>query len=162
MNLIIFEAINNWAGRFCLLDYLAIFFAEYLPYFLVALTVIILFRNKKAIIFALSASFLARVFTELIRWLCPHSRPFVENEVNQLISHEATNSLPSGHASFFFALSYVVYKYNKKAGLWFFAGSLLMSVSRVFTGIHWPADVLAGALLGILSGWIFLKISKKF
>jgi undecaprenyl-diphosphatase len=162
MNHIIFQLINNLAGKCLTLDFFGIFLAEYLPYILILSTLIILFKNKKAIVFAFSASVLARIFTELIRWLCPSPRPFVENEVNQLISHEATNSFPSGHTSFFFALSYVVYKYNKKAGLWFFAGSALISVSRVFVGIHWPYDILFGAVLGIVCGWLILTVAKKF
>ena len=162
MNYIIFQSINNLAGKCSILDYFGIFLAEYLPYILILLTLIILFKNKKAIIFAFSAGVLARIFTELIRWFYNSPRPFVENEVNRLVSHEATNSFPSGHTSFFFALSYVVYRYNKKAGLWFFAGSTLMSISRVFVGIHWPYDVLCGAILGITCGWLILKIIKKF
>ena len=82
--------------------------------------------------------------------------------MNLLLSHEATSSFPSGHAAFYFALSTIIYFYNKKAGLLFLFASFLISISRVFVGIHWPFDIFAGAIVGIFSGWIILKISKKF
>ena len=162
MNTYIFQLINGLAGKYPLLDALGIFFAEYLGYLLALLTVIILWKNKGLIVQAFLAGIVARFgFAEVIRLLWPNPRPFIENNVNLLLSHTDTASLPSGHAAFFFGLSTVVCLYNKKAGALFMAGSFLVSISRVFGGIHWPADILAGILVGLLSGWLVLKIFKK-
>ncbi len=161
MNEYIFQLINGLAGKYPFLDYLAIFFAEYFGYILALLTIIILWKNKRFIVRAFLAGIVARFgFAEVIRLLWPHSRPFVDNNVNLLLTHEATSSFPSGHASFFFALAAVIYGYNKKAGVLFMAGSFLVSVSRVFCGIHWPADILGGILVGLLSGWLIIKLTK--
>jgi membrane-associated phospholipid phosphatase len=36
-----------------------------------------------------------------------------------------------------------------------------MGVSRIFVGYHWPSDILAGAAIGLISGWLINKFSKK-
>ncbi len=166
MDFLIFQKINNLAGKSVCLDGLAIFFAEYLGYVLVVILLLFLLKDIKKnwplVVRGLGAAVLARFgITELIRFFYDRARPFVENQVNLLLSHEATGSFPSGHAAFFFALSTIVYFYNKKAGVFFFIASFLISISRVFAGVHWPSDILAGAIIGIFSGWLIMKIFKK-
>jgi len=163
----IFYHINQFAGISPYLDKVAIFFAEYLQYLVVFCLLLFLVkkfrRNLGMVIFAFTAAIFSRfIITEIIRYFFPRIRPFVENSVNLLIGYNATeSSFPSGHAAFFFALSTIVYFYNKKAGTFFFIASFLISISRVFVGIHWPFDILAGALVGIFSGWLINKISNK-
>ena len=170
MDLYLFQQINQFAGRWFWLDTLGIYFAEYFGYVLILSLLLFLavrFRKYfKMIIETIISAILARfVIVELIRWIWQRPRPFVENHVNSLLIHNAA-AFPSGHAAFFFALSTVVYFYNKKFGILFFLASFLICLSRVFVGIHWPSDILAGAVVGILSGWlihkIFKSIAKKF
>ena len=162
MDYFIFQQINNLAGRWAYLDGLGVFLAEYLAYALIALLFFLFWRNKRVIFQSLLAGIFARFFIiELIRLFWQRPRPFVENEVNLLLEHQEA-SFPSGHASFFFALSFVAYKYNKKTGILFFVASFLISISRVFVGIHWPSDIIAGALLGVFSGWLVFKLTKRF
>jgi undecaprenyl-diphosphatase len=164
---VVFEKINSLAGKYPVLDVMAIFFAKYLGYFLIFFLVFLLFKNFKKywpmVIQGLLAAILARLgFTELIRLFWNRPRPFIGNHINLLLNHSASSSFPSGHAAFFFGLSTVVYFYNKKAGYLFFLASFLISISRVFVGIHWPADILAGAVIGIFSGWLIILFSRKF
>ncbi len=163
LDILIFQQINGLAGKWVCLDSLGIFFAEYLQYIL-ALFVFLLFRkNFRAIFLAFLAGVLAKFgVVGLIRLFCSRLRPFVENNVNLLIEKTDESSFPSGHAAFFFALSTIVYLYNKKAGIFFFIASFLISISRVFVGVHWPSDILAGALVGVFSGWLVAKIAKRF
>lgn len=166
MDYFLFQQINNLAGDYIFLDTLAIFFAKYFGYILMALVILVPFFYKKVGWKIIFQSFLATILArfgivELIRFLWEHPRPFVENNVNLLLEHSATSSFPSGHAAFFFALSAVVYFYNKKTGLFFFMASFLISIARVFSGVHWPSDIIAGALIGIFSGWLVMKIFKK-
>lgn len=163
----LFQKLNQFAGISSHLDKVAIFFAEYLQYFVVFCLLLFLVknfrRNLRMVIFASAAAIFSRfIITEIIRYFFPRIRPFVENSVNLLIGHSATeSSFPSGHAAFFFALSMVVYFYNKKAGIFFFIASFFISISRIIVGIHWPSDILAGVLVGIFSGWLVNKISNK-
>jgi len=162
LDILIFQQINGLAGRWNFLDGAGIFFAQYFEYALVGFTLFFLRKNFRVILSAFSAAVLARFgIVELIRLFWSRARPFIGNNVNLLIGHENTSSFPSGHAAFYFGLSTVVYFYNKKAGIVFFIASFLVSIARIFVGVHWPTDVLGGAIVGILSGWLVLKVFKK-
>lgn len=168
MNQVIFYYLNNFAGRSVCFDGLIIFFSQYFAYILVAVFVIIVLLNKKenkerTKIFALAAisTILSRgVITEIVRYFYYIPRPFVNNAVHQLIFHETNGSFPSGHAAFFFALAMAIFFFHKKWGTIFFIGAVLISVARVMVGIHWPLDILGGAIIGILSSLLIYKIFK--
>jgi len=70
---------------------------------------------------------------------------------------EDYQSFPSGHALFFFAAATAIWHYDKKLGYAFFFAAALISSARIFVGVHWPSDVIAGAALGILTGWTIAK-----
>ncbi len=161
----IFQQINQFAGRWIWLDNIGIFFAKYFEYFLIILIFLIPLFYKKAGWKVIFQSFLAAILArfgivELIRYFFPRTRPFVENHVNLLLNKINESSFPSGHAAFYFALSTVIYSYNKRAGIFFFIASFLIAISRVFVGVHWPLDIIAGVLVGVLSGWLILKLTK--
>jgi len=103
------------------------------------------------------------IITEAIRWIWHRPRPFVDQQVNQLIEHSASGSFPSGHIAFLFALSAAIYFFNKKIGWLFFGLSFLIGLSRIFVGIHYPLDILGGIVVGILSA-VLLKnfINTRF
>ena len=165
MDASIFNLINQFALKWFWLDVLAIFLAEYFGYVLLFSLLLFLVRGFrkyfKMIIEAIISAILARfVIVELIRWIWQRPRPFVENNVNLLLTHNAS-AFPSGHAAFFFAISTIIYLYNKKAGIFFFIASFLICLARVFAGIHWPSDILAGIVIGVLTGLGMYRISKK-
>lgn len=165
-NYFVFENINQFAGKYLWLDTLGIFFAKYLGYFLVLFLILFLIRNFRKywpmISRAFGAGILSRlIITEIIRFLYPVSRPFIGNNINLLFNYSATSSFPSGHAAFYFALSTTIYFYNKKTGFLFLVASFLISISRVFVGVHWPLDVLAGAIVGIFSAWLIIYVLNR-
>lgn len=173
MNERLFFYLNNFAGESAIFDSLVVFCAEYLAYVLVAIFLVVLIFSKKTyrekikiFIFTAISIFLSRiVITEAIRYFYYHPRPFVDNAgaVRQLIFHETSGSFPSGHAAFFFALAMAIYLFfNKKWGWLFFAGATLISISRVITGVHWPLDILGGAIIGILSTIAVYYFSKAW
>ncbi|MBU6414904.1 phosphatase PAP2 family protein, partial [Patescibacteria group bacterium] len=51
--------------------------------------------------------------------------------------------------------------YNKKWGIWFFAAAILMDVSRIVAGVHFPSDILGGAMLGIAVGYLVIPSAQK-
>jgi len=166
MDIYLFNLINQFALKCFWLDVLAIFFAEYVQYalfFSLLLFLVVKFRKylRMFIETVVAAIFARFVIVELIRWIWQRPRPFVHNNVNLLLTHDAP-SFPSGHAALFFAVSTIVYIYNKKAGIVFFIFSFFICLSRVFAGIHWPLDILAGIVVGVFSGYLIHKASKKF
>ncbi|MCX6760389.1 MAG: phosphatase PAP2 family protein [Candidatus Nealsonbacteria bacterium] len=167
MDKYLFDSINNLAGRWVWLDKLAVFLAIYSEYILLLILIVFLVLKFKerwkmgatALISAIISRF---VLCSGIRMLWFRPRPFVLNNVNLLVNYDGKEaSFPSGHASFYFALSTVVYLYNKKLGIFFYIFTVFMTLSRVFIGVHWPFDILFGALLGISVGLVGDKIFKK-
>lgn len=165
MDYLIFEAINGFVGKSLCFDSLAVFCAKYLGYVLIFTLFLFLLKDFKKYwpitLKALAGAVFARfAIVELIRFFWERPRPFVESNVNLLLEHAATSSFPSGHAAFYFAFSGLVYFYNKKIGLFFIIGASILSLSRVYAGIHWPSDILAGAVIGISLAWLIKIVSK--
>jgi undecaprenyl-diphosphatase len=154
MNQYLFNLLNQFASKWLCLDTIGIFFANYFQYVVVASLAIFLVVNFnkywKVVSLSLFAGAFARAFIEIIYFIYPTTRPFGIINVNQLISHSANHSFPSGHATFFFALTTIIFLYNKKAGILYFLAAFLISLARVFCGIHWPIDIFGGAVIGIL------------
>ncbi len=64
------------------------------------------------------------------------------------------NSFPSGHAAGSFAFALFVSRLEPRAAWLLVPLASLVSLSRVALGVHYPTDVLAGALLGAAIGWL--------
>ena len=174
MDLSLFQTLNGLAGRWPLLDYLGIFLASWLPYVMALVLALCWFRpksekmhNRQAVLVALTSALFARlVIKTAIVMAYNRPRPFeVVAGAKKLIDHTKIHaSFPSGHVVFFFALAMGVYFYNKKLGTLLFTGAALMGIARVYTGVHWPTDILAGALVGVLAAWpvrmVFTRIYK--
>ena len=164
MDLRIFEYINSFAGQWFLLDQLGIFLAQSAGYALLGiLAFLFLFRSyqrRMVIVSAISAVVARGILVTAIRFFYHRARPISVDAVHQLVTNDKW-AFPSGHASFFFALSTGVYLYNKKLGIFFYAVSLLMGVARIFVGVHWPSDILGGAFLGTIVGIVVKKIFDR-
>jgi undecaprenyl-diphosphatase len=170
LNQVVFLFIHQFAGRNFLLDDIGIFLAQYLAYFMVAAFLVFAYyqdgRRKKLYVFAegaIAVMVSRGLVTEIIRLFYHHMRPFSFYNFTPLIP-ESGWSFPSGHAAWFFALSLVVYYFNKKWGWWFFGLSTLMGIARIYVGVHWPLDIIGGAIVGLLSAWFvhwLLKSSRK-
>lgn len=168
LDLAIFRQLNSWAGTMPTFDILIIFFASYLQYALVALFLALLFfwarsKSEKIRIFwvTIISIVIARLgLTELIRLFYHRPRPFAVYQVHQLlVDHEW--AFPSGHAAFFFAMAGAIYCYEKKWGIAFFAASILMGISRVAAGVHYPSDILGGMVVGMTVAYVVFYFAER-
>ena len=83
-------------------------------------------------------------------------------DVAMLITRPKSFSFPSGHSASSFAAATIIFWCNKKYGILAIAVASLIALSRVFLFVHYPTDVLAGALLGIIISMLTIVIYKKF
>lgn len=168
LDITLLRLLNHLAGRSFFFDALIIFFAKYFQYLLVAIFLLLLFfsgyaKLEKFRIFYITtlSALIARLgATELIRFFYHRPRPFSVLPVRQLI-FENEWSFPSGHSAFFFATATTIYFYNKKWGIGFFIAALLMNISRIIAGVHYPSDILGGAIVGTLTGYAVFYFAEK-
>ncbi|MDP3685527.1 MAG: phosphatase PAP2 family protein [bacterium] len=164
----LFYFLNDLAGQSRIFDTAIVFFAEYFQYFLVLTLLLLLYfsgyakQEKLRIFWVIAAStIVARLgMTELIRFFYHRPRPFMTYQVHQLLTENAW-SFPSGHSAFFFAMATTLCFYNKKWGIGFFVAALLMNISRVIAGVHYPTDILGGMLIGIVVGWCVFYFAER-
>jgi len=174
VDLYIFSAIHGLAGKNQLLDWLGIFLAKYALYVLVVgmFVWVVSSREKlrersRLFLTALGAALASRfIFTEVIRALLPRERPYQFFGFDPLIAEPLLNSssFPSGHAAFLFALVTTFVAFLPKSS-WLYLAALAVGLARIFAGVHWPSDIVAGAILGIAVGLaarpIYRRLSKK-
>jgi len=157
LNQTIFLAIHHFAGRNAIADTIGIFFAEWFPYFLVLGFLILLFSEKdwrKRLYWfaegAIAIMVARGLVTEVIRLVYHEARPFSFFNITPLIA-ESGWAFPSGHAAWFFAMAMTIWYFNKRWGAWFFGFAVVNGIARIYVGVHWPFDIVAGAVVGILS-----------
>lgn len=150
------NGITNGNGT---LESLVVFFADKFALILLFGLIYYLFthedkrRGVRDVVVVLSAAFLAWGISHVIKYIVASPRPFlVLSDISQLIEHGGNDAFPSGHATFFGALATTLYFYHKRLGLLFALGALIIGVSRVVAGIHWPIDIIAGYILGGIIG----------
>lgn len=66
-------------------------------------------------------------------------------------------SFPSGHTMASFVSAFILYQYNKTWGRLAYILATLIGLSRLYLYVHFPSDVLSGAILGIGIGY-FVKL----
>lgn len=96
---------------------------------------------------------------ELLKALVAFPRPV---SLTALTVHTGLDSFPSLHTAVAFAVATFVYHYSKKGGILLFVLAILIGFSRIFVGVHYPVDVIAGAGIGIIISWVVVLIQKRF
>ncbi len=92
-----------------------------------------------------------------IQFFYHRERPFAFYGISPLFGTTGW-SFPSGHMTLFFALATVVWFADRKWGAWYFLFAAVMGAARIYAGLHWPSDILAGAVIGIVSAFVVRKL----
>lgn len=125
--------------------------------------------GRKVAIIGLAALILSNALVILLKIIIAEPRPFLALPNVDLLTPESGSSFPSGHtASSFAAATVIGLKYHQKTKgkkYWLIYPLLLFAIvvgfSRVYVGVHYPYDVIFGALLGVLCALIILKSENK-
>ena len=107
--------------------------------------------------------------SEVLKSIVMQPRPFVSlPDVRLLVSPSSSYSFPSVNATYAFAASSGASLTARRLlgrlpawGWGLLALAIAVSYSRVYVGVHYPGDVLGGALLGISIGWLVASIGAK-
>ena len=162
----IFFFINhNLANPLC--DAAAKFFLQLpLEYIIILIGAIGLFAGKKytklTSLILIFSFVIARYSNKAIKFFVKRPRPYETLENVRLLLGPASGfSFPSGHSMVFFCLATVIAMRYPKFRYPSFIAAALVALSRPYIGVHYPSDILAGSLLGILIGYIITKTANK-
>lgn len=114
-------------------------------------------RNQKAVLLSLITLALAFLIDILITLIFPRPRPFITypEATKHLDLWVDASSFPSSHALSVFAIAASLWWSGfKKLGPILFLLAILVGIARVASGVHYPSDILAGALIGIFCAWL--------
>lgn len=115
--------------------------------------------KKEQALHALAASLFAWAIAEVIKLLIPTARPFMVNgEAPLTLTVKSDGSFPSGHTSAAFALATTIWLHDRKVGWAYIIAALLVGGARVLANVHYPVDILAGSLLGIVAAFGVEKV----
>ena len=99
---------------------------------------------------------------ELLKEFFHRLRPCVAFSDARVLFVKTNLSFPSGHAfAAFMAAVYLSSVFGKKTGNWFFTAAALVGLSRIYCGVHYPADVISGAVLGSAFGYLLVLVEIR-
>lgn len=131
----------------------------------IALSVLFLLRpeTRKSGLWALVALLLGALITNLaLKHLVGRSRPWlVWEELTPLVWEKDPNSFPSAHTCAAFAAGGTWARYTKKRWLKMICigQAVLIGFSRMYVGVHFLSDVLAGGAVGLFCAWLANRLS---
>ena len=80
---------------------------------------------------------------------------------DMLLACLSDHSFPSGHTAAAFAAAFALFLYHKRTGSAALILAVLMGFSRLYLFVHFPSDVIAGALFGLIFGFMGYRFSFR-
>lgn len=166
----IFLWINGRAGQVALLDRAISWLAsDYLIPVSLSLALVALWfigrdaqtrqRYQLGLFAALTSMALSSLCVFIINAYYSRPRPYLALPDVTLLFYRPTDpSFPANSAAAVFGISAVIWSVNRPIGTAMFAASALYGFARVFAGVHYPTDIIAGALIGVVVALLVLKL----
>ncbi len=118
--------------------------------------------KKEQVIHALLASTSAWLIAFFIKVFFPTIRPFLTDGQPVLtltVPHDA--AFPSQHTALAFAVAVTIFMHDRKVGSLFLIGAFAVGISRVMANVHYPIDIMGGALIGTITAVIFERVHLR-
>lgn len=100
----------------------------------------------------------AGLIVAALKWVTARSRP---EAIYDAMVHTSLYAFPSGHAAVSFVLAVILSDRFPHARLYFYGLAILVAVSRVYLGVHFVTDVVAGAGIGFIIGWAIVQYQEQ-
>ena len=113
--------------------------------FWIAATIFISFNNKKISTILIATILIDIILTAILKFSFARPRPTGVVALAESFGH----SFPSGHSTLAFSGATVLSNYYQKFTYLFFFLATLIAIGRTYLGVHYPTDILIGALNGV-------------
>lgn len=121
-------------------------------------------RTRKAGVCMAVAMILVLLICNLtLKPIVARPRPFsLREDIELIIAAPKDFSFPSGHTLSSFAAATGLFIYHKKLGIAALVWAILIAFSRLYMYVHYPTDILAGIVMGIICAVIGMLLVNKF
>lgn len=166
MDKIFFRAINQFTGRYELLDKIMIMISKKMRYVFIFLFILMMIRRHRYYSHMIKPTIFSIIVTLFVEFVIKKfyfkPRPFLMKRVHVLPPKpsRSNSSFPSKHTTLAFVAATSMMVFNPLLGsiLYIFAG--LTGFSRIWMGQHYPSDIIGSALLGSLISVVIRRISR--
>jgi len=107
--------------------------------------------NQRAVIRVIVALLVANAMVKACNLVYFRPRPFSTQEVHLLFYRPSDSSWPSNSAAVGFAFAAMIWPRNRNLGAVMGVLASLFAIARVYCGVHYPLDVVSGALVGVFA-----------
>jgi undecaprenyl-diphosphatase len=164
----LFNLINGWATQMPSMDALMRLLVNdyFVPTILCLLAAAFWFaggtkeergRNQRAVLSIIVAVLLANLVVKLCNLIYFRPRPFSVQPVNLLFYRPSDSALPSNAAAVGFTFAAVAWRRNRRLGALMGVLAGLFAFARIYCGVHYPLDVVAGGLIGAVCAYVVGK-----
>jgi len=164
LNIAIFQWFHQFAHMSSVIDGVIRFCANPLGILLVVLIAWYLLRHHTHVhgLWELCAffgvAFLSAGAAYIIKEALPTLRPTDYFPSLDPLIAVGGGAFPSMHTAFYAALGGAMIVAHRRSGFLIILLALVIGAARVASGVHWPYDILFGALLGVTMGWTAMKV----
>ena len=100
------------------------------------------------------------LMAEALKNILRVNRPFITEGIVPLVK-ETDFSFPSGHMAVFTAIAICMFFIDRRAGFVFSIIAILIGLSRLVIGVHYPFDLVGGFAVGLIISLITIEIFKR-
>ena len=115
-------------------------------------------RYQIGLFVALTSMALSSFAVYIINGLYFRPRPFVDHDVTLLFYQPTDSSFPANPIAATFGIAAAVWGVNRRIGTALLIAATLYGCARVYAGVHYPLDIVAGALIAVVITFLVFKL----
>ena len=159
----IVHSLGAIVGRYVWLDSTMIALSVYGPYVFELMLVVLWFAgsnksakdaNRKRALYGFISALIAMAVNLTLGSMIFRTRPYLRGESALLCPSATDSSFPSDHAAGGGSIATSIYYGKRVLGRALLVLAVLVCISRVYVGAHYPSDVIVGLVIGMLSAWL--------
>ena len=121
------------------------------------------FKKERNLALLMAVGIIAgAIFTYPLKYIIDRARPYdLIASTRLLTSPESDPSFPSAHSEMSFLASTVVSRFHPEYSKYLYAFSFIVALSRIYDGVHYPMDVIGGAIIGLIIGKLMIMLAQR-